>query len=186
MIPTHLNCPEVEARIIDSVQEIFSTMVKLTVVVSPSTGDEEYSLDDSISGIIGFTGLYKGVLAIHLPSPVAMTITGNLLGVDVAEINEEVEDAVGELANILGGSVKELFAANGRDIELSLPSTISGAHYDVLPAKEARRHRIHFTTAAGPFSVELQHEESTAIDIAVPAGAGERKTAVANEKRADL
>ena len=37
---------------------------------------------------------------------VAMTITGSFLGMDVEEMNEDVEDAVGELANMLGGDIK--------------------------------------------------------------------------------
>ena len=51
-------------------------------------------------GVIGLAGTHKGVLAIHIPNKVAMAITSSFLGMEVDEINEDVKDAVGELANM--------------------------------------------------------------------------------------
>lgn len=49
------------------------------------------------------------------------TITGSFLGMEVEAINADVEDAIGELANMLGGNVKTILLENGRNINLSLP-----------------------------------------------------------------
>lgn len=117
------------------------------------------NLTDSISGIIGLAGTHKGVLAIHLPHKVAKAITGNFLGMEVDEINADVEDAVGELANMLGGSVKSILSANGRDISLSMPTTISGKAYGFQPTKDADSLVIPCGCEAGGFIVELQLEK---------------------------
>lgn len=116
-------------------------------------------LENSITGVIGLAGTHKGVLAMHFPKPVAMAITGSFLGMDVDEINEDVEDAVGELANMLGGSVKSILSAKGRDIDLSLPSVISGENYDFQPTREIERVVIPFQCDAGDFMVELELEK---------------------------
>ena len=150
---------DLEVKIIESAKEIFSSMIMMEIEGSEDKGETNQVLEDSISGIIGLAGMRKGVLAIHLPNAVAMAITGNFLGMDVTEINEDVEDAVGELANMLGGNVKTILSEKGRDIELSMPSTITGRKYDFQTNKDAERHVIPFITDAGRFSVELQLEK---------------------------
>ena len=150
---------DLEGKIIESTKEIFSAMIMMDISVAETVAREGNSLENSISGIIGLAGLHKGVLAIHLPNVVAMAITGNFLGMEVEEVNEDVEDAVGELANMLGGNVKTILSERGRDIELSMPTTITGTHYDFQTSKNAERYVIGFVCDAGNFMVELQLEK---------------------------
>ena len=149
---------DIKDKIVESTKEIFSTMVMMDVSVVDQDSLARQAAKDGISGIIGLAGTHKGVLAIHIPGPVAMAITGSFLGMDVEEINEDVEDAVGELANMLGGNVKTILSENGRDIELSLPTTISGTNYDFQSAKDVEVTTLAFATETGMFSVELQLE----------------------------
>ncbi len=150
---------DIRKEIIESAKEIFSSMVMMEIGVDGERVIDTVVLYNSISGVIGLAGTHKGVLAIHMPKPVAMAITASFLGMDVDEINEDVKDAVGELANMLGGNVKSILSDNGRDIDLSLPSTITGQQYDFEPTKEAERIIIPFRCDAGDFTVELQLEK---------------------------
>jgi len=150
---------DIAGKIIDATNEIFSSMVMMELTVKGDIQSTLAPLEDSITGVIGLAGTHKGVLAMHFPKPVAMAITGSFLGMDVDEINEDVEDAVGELANMLGGSVKSILSVKGRDIDLSLPSVISGANYDFQPTREIERVVIPFQCDAGDFIVELELEK---------------------------
>lgn len=150
---------DISGKIIESTSEIFSSMVMMEVAVNGELKDSMEPLSNSITGVIGLAGTHKGVLAIHFPHSVAMAITGSFLGMDVEEVNEDVEDAVGELANMLGGNVKAILSDNGRDIDLSLPSVISGKNYDFQPTKEVDRVVIPFKCDAGEFTVELELEK---------------------------
>jgi chemotaxis protein CheX len=150
---------EISDKIIESAKEIFSSMVMMEISANGDSMIKSEPLIESISGVIGLAGTHKGVLAIHIPNKVAMAITSSFLGMDVDEINEDVEDAVGELANMLGGNVKSILSENGRDINLSLPSTITGKQYDFQPTKEAERIIIPFRCDAGEFTVDLQLEK---------------------------
>jgi chemotaxis protein CheX len=150
---------EISEKIIESAKEIFSSMVMMEISVSGDNMTKGVTLIESISGVIGLAGTHKGVLAIHIPNKVAMAITSSFLGMDVDEINEDVEDAVGELANMLGGNIKSILSENGRDINLSLPSTITGQQYDFQPTKEAERIIIPFRCDAGEFTIDLQLEK---------------------------
>jgi chemotaxis protein CheX len=150
---------DIKDKIIESTIEIFSTMVMMAVAVDEENVSDSGELTGTITGLVGLAGTHKGVLAIHIPHPVAMAITSNFLGLDISEINADVEDAVGELANMLGGNVKTILTANGRDIDLSLPSTISGSSYRFQSSKEVDKVVIRFGTASGSFMVELQLEK---------------------------
>ena len=150
---------DIKDKIIESTIEIFSTMVMMDVTVKDENVEGGGKLCDTITGLIGLAGTHKGVLAIHIPHPVAMAITSSFLGMDVSEINADVEDAVGELANMLGGNIKAILTENGRDIDLSLPSTISGSSYHFQPSKVVEKVVVQFGTESGHFLVELQLEK---------------------------
>ncbi len=146
-------------KIVESTVEIFSTMVMMEVRENGEYNKQEPVMTDTISGVIGMAGTHKGVLAIHLPYGVAKSVTGSFLGMEVSEINEDVEDAVGELANMLGGSVKAILSGKGKDIDLSLPTTIMGSHYEFQPTKEVERLIIPFVCDVGEFIIEMQLEK---------------------------
>ena len=150
---------EIAGKIVEATNEIFSSMIMMEVAVEGEITDTMLPLKSSITGVIGLAGTHKGVLAIHFPHPVAMAITGSFLGMDVEEINEDVEDAVGELANMLGGNIKSILSDNGRDIDLSLPSVISGESYDFQPTRDVDRVVIPLQCDAGQFTVELELEK---------------------------
>lgn len=146
---------EIREKIIESAVEIFTTMVMMDIAPTDEDVDPNDKIRDSITGVIGLAGTHKGVLALHFPFKVAFAITSNFLGMDVEELNEDVEDAVGEMANMLGGNVKTILSEKGRDIELSLPSTISGSEYDFQPTKNSEIILIPFSTDAGRFVIEV-------------------------------
>jgi len=141
-------------------QEIFSSMVMLDVTPGEPFKRSDSQLVNSISGIIGLTGSTKGMLAIHLPDKVALAITTAFLGMDVEEIDEDVCDAVGELANMLGGSIKATLDPEGSKVQLSMPSAIHGEEYAVDCLAEAELVTVPFAFNGQTFMVELQISEA--------------------------
>jgi chemotaxis protein CheX len=117
--------------IVDATKEVFSTMVMLDA-------DAEYPIQEpvnrfkcSITSMVGFAGIYSGVISIHCPVSLALKITSNMLGVECDEVNDDLNDAIGEIANMLGGGVKQVLSKGGLDVKLSIPTVISGEDYTV-------------------------------------------------------
>jgi chemotaxis protein CheX len=150
---------ELRERMAASTIEIFTSMVMMEISVAGDVNENYGILENSITGVVGLTGTTKGVLAVHIPHNVAFAITGNFLGIELDEVNEDVEDAIGELANMVGGNVKSLLSEKGRDIDLSLPSTVSGKEYGFHTIKGAEKIVIPFRSDTGVFFVELQLEK---------------------------
>lgn len=146
--------------IANATQEIFSSMVMLDVTPGEPFIRAGSKLVNSISGIIGLAGETKGLLAIHLPDEAALAVTTAFLGMDVEEIDEDVCDAIGELANMLGGSMKAILDPSGSKVQISMPSAIHGEEYAVDCLTDAELVTVPFTFNGLTFLVELQISQS--------------------------
>ena len=152
------NFLEISDKIIESTVEIFTGMVMMEISVAGEPLTTLGPLRQSITGMIGLAGTHRGVLAVHLPNKVAMEVTGNFLGMEISEINDDVQDAIGEIANMLGGNLKTILSDRGKDIQLSLPSTISGDQYNFTSQADVDQIILPFQAPAGIFYVELELE----------------------------
>lgn len=78
--------------------------------------------DDTVHATVAVTGAWVGRIALTLPPEAADLAAATMLGVTDAEA-ADVADAVGELANMVGGNVKSLVPAPST---LGLPSVGRG------------------------------------------------------------
>ena len=70
------------------------------------------------------TGAWEGTVAVARSDELARLITGTCFDVDPLEADSsEINDAVGEIANMIGGNVKALMPAPS---QLSLPTVTTG------------------------------------------------------------
>ncbi|WP_310598959.1 chemotaxis protein CheX [Desulfobulbus sp.] len=149
---------ELSDKLIESTIEIFTGMVMMDISSAGEPVEKTGTHKKSITGMVGLAGTHKGILAVHLPNEVALAVTSSFLGVDVGEINEDVQDAVGEIANMLGGNLKTILSDRGRDIQLSLPSTIFGDEYTFSSQAESDWLILPFQSPNGMFYVEVELE----------------------------
>lgn len=140
----------------EATKEIFETMIMLDITAGDPLAESVTSFKCSVSGVIGLAGTCQGMLAIHTPDSVAKAITSSFLGMDVEEVDDDVTDAIGELANMLAGNIKMVLDAAGKDVTISIPSCIHGDEYSMDCVADAEWVVVPFTIDAGKFLVELQ------------------------------
>lgn len=98
-----------------------------------------------VSGVIGLSGGAVGMVLLNLSEGVALKAASTLLMCEATEINDDVIDAVGELANVVAGAAKsELSEYN---LSISLPTVITGLH-----------HEVHFPSNVSPICVPFESE----------------------------
>ena len=149
---------KISDKIIESTLEIFTDMVMMEISVVDKPRLKLGPLKESITGMIGLAGTHKGVLAVHFPKQVALNVTSSFLGMEVEEINVDVQDAIGEIANMLGGNLKTILSGQGKDIQLSLPSTIYGDEYTFTSQVDTDQVILSFQAPLGVFYVEIELE----------------------------
>ena len=102
-------------------------------------------LENSISSLVGLAGVYNGVVTLHMPSTFAVQVTGRMLGIDVNENDGDVNDAIGEIANMIAGSFKQLLTRRGHGTYLSTPSVVFGKKYEINLGNSLERCAVRFT-----------------------------------------
>lgn len=115
-----------EDILLDSTKEVFETMIFMNVDLCPDCIGVE---GDSLLGSITFTGNIEGCMGIGCTKECAKTIARNMLAMeDDEEISEaEIRDAMGEIANMVMGSIKaNLLKLDVGNLNVSIPSVISG------------------------------------------------------------
>jgi chemotaxis protein CheX len=112
--------------LLEGAKEVFETMIFMDFE-EPSEPDEQIE-GDSFLGSITFTNGIEGCLAIRCSVPCAKNIAANMLGIDTPDevAEEEVCDALGEVTNMVMGSVKSRIQAETGELLVSIPTVIRG------------------------------------------------------------
>jgi chemotaxis protein CheX len=118
---------------------VFSTMLMVDLESEEIISNKRGEIESNLTSMIGLGGGLRGVLAIHCPASVAKAITAGFLGMDIVELDDDVKDAIGEIANMVAGNLKVSYAAIHLNIELAIPTTIVGDSFNVCSAAKAQR-----------------------------------------------
>jgi chemotaxis protein CheX len=112
--------------LLDSAKEIFETMIFMDMLEGENPG--ETIEGDAVLSSITFKGDMEGCLGISCEKKCAQVITMNMLGADSVEgiSDEDMCDAVGEVANMVMGSVKKRLHDTYPNLELSIPLVVNG------------------------------------------------------------
>lgn len=90
--------------------------------VAPAGGQRRWS------GCIALSGNWRGAITVSCLEPMARMVSGAMFGIEPADASDaEIQDAIGEIANILGGQTKQVL---GDNCVLGLPVVIEGEHFE--------------------------------------------------------
>lgn len=143
--------------IIDATTDVFSTMLAIDLAAGKPVTGPEGEVASNITAMLGLGGEIRGMLAVHCPATVAMAITSGFLGMDVDSLDDDVKDAIGEIANMVAGNLKTAFAGHGIKLELAIPTSVIGESYRVGGMLGAKRVAVVFGMESGQFLVELKY-----------------------------
>ena len=148
---------DVEHEIITCSKDVFSTMLMVELEAEDGAARGKVAIQSNITSMIGLGGGIKGLLAVHCPLAVATAITSTFLGMEVEEIDDDVKDAIGEIANMIAGNLKVSFAAVDVNIELAIPTSIVGDSFYVSGITDSIRLTVPFGMEEKTFWVELMY-----------------------------
>ena len=114
------------AALLEGAKEVFETMVFMDIEES---ADLEHKIDGySLLGSITFTGDIEGCLAICCGELCAKAVAANMLGMDPDEqiSQDDISDALGEVTNMVMGSVKVCLQDEVSELQVSIPVVVCG------------------------------------------------------------
>ncbi len=138
---------------IQSIGEVFNDMMGLAVEKQEVRQALVQKDAMDMIGVIGLSGTAKGIVALRLPVPTALTLVGRMIGTTFKTVDRSIIDGVGEIVNIVAGNAKAKF--EGHDISVSLPTVVRGNMYKLSNLQNVIWIEVPFTCEAGDFSLAV-------------------------------
>lgn len=138
-----------ENEISQIVTDTFQTM--LATDTAP-TAAAPYG-ENVVTALVSFGGSWKGALALECGDRQAVLFAQRFLQMDdITEVNGDVCDSMGELANIVAGNLKSVLPSG---LGLGTPSVVQGHEYRIRFCGGKIVTHCFFSTDVGVFSVYL-------------------------------
>jgi chemotaxis protein CheX len=109
-----------------SVEEVFQTM--LGVHCERAEPPAAHAAE-SVTAVVGFGGALSGACVFRTGGADSLRIAARMTGMEFAEIDDTVKDAIGEICNMLAGSWKGRVPQLAANCGLSIPAVITGRNY---------------------------------------------------------
>jgi len=149
-------------EIYGAVHEIFQSMLGVEPELK-ALGREVDSLpNQGIAAIVGFAGESEGSVIFTCTTDLAASLAGlMLMEEEVDRDSEEVDDAMGEIGNMIAGQLKNLLCESGNEVKLSIPIVVRNGDYRISVPDTYERWRLTCLQVEGapPFFVELVSSE---------------------------
>jgi len=147
--------PLVEA-LKESVKEVIGTYTGVEPVFKKQFLREDEVSFGEVSAVLGVTGQkVKGVFIVSFSKEVLFKIVSALFGSAPSEINSEVVDTAGEMANMICGAFRRRFEKQGITLAASTPSLITGKGHHIQPLCKSPNLVLLFALEGHPLVVEF-------------------------------
>ncbi len=113
-----------------AVSGVFESMLGLPITAVDEFAAAELEQEgESVTGCISISGEWNGAVFVTVPMALAQKVAAAMFAMDEdALTGAEVQDAVGELSNMVGGAAKSMIDGASA---ISLPSVTEGMKYRV-------------------------------------------------------
>jgi len=114
-----------------------------------------------VSGVVGLTGGANGTVSVTFDEACILNIVSSMFGEEMKELNRDISDAVGELANMISGQARQQIEKFGKIIHGAIPTVITGKDHKLISMTKGPIIAIPFKTDAGSFTVEVCLDEKS-------------------------
>ena len=139
----------------ESVREVFKKMLSFEMENADSAPLPD-DPDGQIVGSVGFIGQATGFIYLYSGVAFGRSITSKMLGLTETEVdNEMINDAFGEVCNMVVGSVKSQLCDRGWPCVLSLPSVMRANTLRIESVGDVKRILLGFRAGTQQLMVEV-------------------------------
>ena len=146
---------EVLTQLLAATEEVFETMVFKPILRQDPIDDDSVRPPSNVVATVAFAGHRRGLVAFHSSLGTARYIAGAMLGMPADEINGEMPDAIGEIANMIAGSFRTRLAANEPPSAIAVPTVTIGSDFSTKYMSAVKRVLCPFQMDAQTLYVEL-------------------------------
>lgn len=144
--------------VLETTRRIWAEMLGMELQEDPAAAFDPRLFESHFIGSVQISGARELAVIIQLPLELARRATAAMLEVEPGEVTDaEVIDAVGELTNLVAGSLKNRIQGGSR---LSLPTIVRGDHFTVCLPGSRKLFEVALTSVNWPAIIAI-HERQT-------------------------
>ncbi len=160
-----LNNEQMHERLVQEIctatNNVLSTMMALASQAGePSPDSGGPGPIDGVSAMVGIVGPWSGTGAVSCEEKLACRLAGAMLMSEYTEVNEEVLDAMGEVANMIIGNIKTNLEDELGCLALGVPTVTFGNHFATRSAAKHSWTLVPFTCEGFQLFVQVLLVES--------------------------
>ena len=109
-----------------------------------------------ITAMVGLAGQLCGLLTLRCSTQSAVLMAGKMLGGDISQDDEQMWDAIGEIANMVAGNFKNKLTGIADHCMLSIPTMITGSNYSCHSMADTDSLEVTLLFEGTPITVAIE------------------------------
>jgi chemotaxis protein CheX len=154
--PESISQDELAAAIREATQEVFTTMLNLSLAAGEVFVEKEEATPSSgVISVVGMAGPWVGSGSLACSADCAAKIASALLMTPYNAVSEDVLDAVAEVTNMIIGNVKTALESRLGAMGLSTPTVIYGRNFQTRSSGSQEWTVVPFTLGEDRMCVQV-------------------------------
>jgi chemotaxis protein CheX len=133
-------------------REVFEIMLGCKLEAQNAAGP----VANDFTAMVGLAGQLCGLLTLRCSAQSAALMASKMLGMDVKETDQQMWDAIGEIANMIAGNFKNKLTGIGERCVLSVPTVITGSDYSLRSMADTGPLEATLLFDGAPISVAVE------------------------------
>lgn len=150
-----ITLPDISCAIRTATTEVFSVMLGINVEAGEGQTGRREQDRSGIVAVLGLTGAWGGSGQFSCDAALALRIASQLLMANFEKVDEEVLDAVAEVANMIIGNVKTALEQTAGPMGLSTPAVFFGGDFETRVVGNTKTVLVPFACGAGAMTVQV-------------------------------
>jgi chemotaxis protein CheX len=144
---------------IDATLNVLETMASVKAEAGKPYLKNDRMARGDLTGVIGLIGETSGTISVSFTEKSILAVVSNMFGEEMKEMNDDIKDAVGEIANMISGQARQKLEELGRSMKAAIPTVIVGKNHTISHMTRHPVVAIPFGTDNGNFTIEVCLEE---------------------------
>ncbi|MDH5763304.1 MAG: chemotaxis protein CheX [Nitrospinota bacterium] len=146
-----------QAEISQFVTDIWSSFLNMPVIQTDKAFEPQ-GKDNTLAACIQITGEWQGTVTVYAPKELGKKIASSMYALDESSIDDQqVQDVMGEIANMIAGNVKSLLPT---PCSISIPS-VAVTDFDLHHPKSETITTVNFLSDNLPFLVVMLQQKAS-------------------------
>jgi chemotaxis protein CheX len=151
-----MDSQQLVGNIISSTGEVFSMMVGIDARAGePVIDGSDPGPTEGVVALVGLAGRWVGTGTVSCSPDDACWLAGKMLGAEYTSVNEDVLDALGEIANMVIGNIKTNLEKELGQMGLSVPTVVYGRNFTTRCVGRPRWTSVKFHFGRGTATVQV-------------------------------